>query len=180
MHPFKESNVEFFDENKIDANAIFILEPMVVIGLETFLYADELNLRFMFGGLSDAVSKPALFFQVGLKYKIFQVYRSCLAVGAGVAFYGREGRFLANGFKTEKNWYANGKWEYGIGGIGEIEYILVLAERHDLLFSLVYGYQPKAFSATLGYRFWVSTILKHPKKCGSCPFGKKTKLKWNK
>ena len=179
IHAFKEPNVDFF-ENKLDANARFVLEPTFVLGCETFVYDDALSLRFMVGGLGDAVSKPAAFLQIGMKYKLFQVYRSCLALGAGFVGYGRERRLENDGFAIEKGWHANGNWEYGIGGLGEIEYILVLAERHDLLFSLVYGLQQKTFSATIGYRFWISTHIKNPKKCGSCPFGGGSKgKKWH-
>ncbi|MDR2835070.1 MAG: hypothetical protein LBV69_02545 [Bacteroidales bacterium] len=179
IHPFNEPNNHLF-ENKIDANALFVVEPCVILGFETFVYDDALSLRFMFGGYGDAVSHPALFLQAGLKYKIFQVYRSCLAVGVGAMFHGRERWGNIETSVPVKGWATNGKWEYSIGVLGEIEYILVLAERHDLLFSVMYGLEHKTFSASIGYRFWISTNIRNPKKCGSCPFGGHSKgKKWH-
>lgn len=179
LHPFKEQNKVFF-ENKIDSNASFVVTPCVILSSETFIYSDELNVRFMLGGMSDAVSHAAMFFQAGLKYRFLQVYKSGFSIGAGVVFYGRECRLEENGFFPEKFWHKNGSWEYSIGGLGEFEYNLMLGDKHDLLFSLVYGFEPKSFTATVGYRFWLSTTIKHRKKCGSCPFGNSSKgKKWN-
>lgn len=176
FHPFKENNKKFF-ENKIDANALFVIEPCVILSSETFIYSDELNVRFMLGGMSDAVSHAALFFQAGLKYRLFQTYRSGFSIGAGVVFYGRESRLEDNGFYPEKFWGRNGTWEYSIGGLGEIEYNFMLSEKHDLLLSLMYGTEIKIFTIAVGYRFWLSTVIKNPKKCGSCPFGTGSKGK---
>lgn len=178
IHPFNEKNSHIF-ENKIDANGIFVSEPCLILGSETFLREDVFSLRFMLGGLSDAASKPAMFFHTGLKLRFFQVWRSSFAFGLGGNIYGRELWSNIDGYVKESGWSPNGNWEYKLGIMAEFEYVLLLAQRHDLTFSLIYGHQPREFTLTVGYRFWLSTTLKNPKPCGSCPFGKKSKKKWH-
>ena len=182
IHPFNEKNSHIY-ENKIDANGIFVTEPGLIFGVETFLREDYFSFRAMAGILSDAASKPAFFLHVGLKQRLFQVWRHSLAIGAGGNLYGREGWSTILGYEKENGWGVNGTWEYKVGIMAELEYIFFLGERHDILVSLLYGHQPRTFSFTIGYRFWLSTEIKHPKDCGSCPFqqkGKKKKIKWHK
>ena len=175
IHALNEKNQDLFDENKIDEKGIFVVEPCFMLGTETFLREDVFSLRFLIGGLSDAASQPAFFLHAGVKQRFTQVYRSAFAIGFGVNFYGRESWESLDGYKSEKGWSKNGSWEYKIGALAELEYMLMLSERHDLLFSAIFGLQPRTFGLTVGYRFWLSTTIKNPKGCGSCPFQQK---KW--
>ncbi|MDL2261936.1 hypothetical protein LJC11_00340 [Bacteroidales bacterium OttesenSCG-928-I21] len=177
IHPFKEKNSHLF-ENKLDENGVFVTEPCFIIGAETLLYDDVFSLRYLVGGLSDAASCPAAFLHLGLKYKFVQFWRNSFSIGAGVSFYGRKLWSSIDNYVDESFWAENGKWEYSLGPMAEIEYALLLGERHDITASLLYGHQNRTFTITLGYRFWLSTMIKHPKSCGSCPFsGKKNKKK---
>ena len=179
FHFFNEPNKNLY-ENKIDANATFVLEPCVIIGVETYLVSDILCFRANFGGLSDAMSKPGLFLQAGLKVRMFQVYRNSLSFGAGLMGYGHEcWNTVPNFNDSERGWLQNGKWEYSIGFLADLEYAIFLNDKSDLMFNITYGYQKKTFNFTIGYRYWLSSIIKHPIKCGSCPFTK-TNNKWKK
>jgi hypothetical protein len=177
IHPLNEKNSAIF-ENRFDENGVLVTEPCFIFGGETLLYDDIFSLRYLVGGMSDAASKPAFFLHFGAKYKFVQVWRSSLAFGIGANLYGRELWTTIDGYVPEKSWWQNGTWEYYAGPMVEIEYLFLLGERHDITLSLLYGHQPRTFSLTLGYRFWLSTEIKKPKGCGSCPFAKKSKKKY--
>ncbi len=177
MHFFNEPNKSNF-ENRIDSNSNFVFEPCVILGVETYLVSDILCFRGNLGGLSDAVSKPGLFLQLGLKVRLFQVYRNSLSIGVGFMGYGHECWNTLPNYVEQKGWAPNGKWEYSIGYLADLEYAIFLNDKSDLMFNISYGYQKKTFNFSVGYRYWLSSIIKHPIKCGSCPF---TKTKhWNK
>ena len=178
MHFFNEPNKTNF-ENKLDASATFVLEPCVILGFETYVVSDILCVRGHFGGLSDAISKPGLFLQIGLKVRLFQVYRNSLSFGAGFMGYGHECWGTVPNYEQESGWWQNGKWEYSVGFLADLEYAIFLNDKSDLMFNITYGYQKKTFNFTIGYRYWLSSIIKHPIKCGSCPFTK-TNNKWKK
>ncbi len=177
MHFFNEPNRHNF-ENKIDANGNFVLEPCVNFGVETYFVSDILCFRANFGGLSDAVSKPALFLQLGLKVRLFQVYRNSLSIGLGLMTYGHECWNTISNYEYQKGWVQNGSWEYSLGYLADLEYAIFLNDKSDIMFNLSYGYQKKTFNISVGYRYWLSSVIKHPIKCGSCPFTKKSKH-WN-
>ena len=178
FHFFKEPNKDIY-ENRIDANATFVLEPCAIFGVETYLVSDILCFRGNFGGLCDAMSKPGLFIQAGLKVRIFQIYRNSLSFGAGLMLYGHECWNTAPNYQYVGGWKQNGSWEYSAGFLADLEYALFLNDKSDLMFNITYGYQKKTFNFTIGYRYWLSSIIKHPIKCGSCPFTK-TNNSWKK
>ena len=178
FHFFNEPNKNLY-ENKIDANATFVLEPCVILGVETYLVSDILCFRANFGGLSDAISKPGLFLQAGLKVRMFQIYRNSLSFGAGLMGYGHECWSTVPNYQEVRGWKQNGKWEYSVGFLADLEYAIFLNDKSDLMFNITYGYQKKTFNFTIGYRYWLSSIIKHPIKCGSCPFTK-TNNSWKK
>lgn len=177
IHPFNEKNSHLF-ENRIDANGIFVTEPCFIFSFENFLRSDTFAWRGMFGFLSDAASKPALFLHLGIKQRLVQVWRNSLSIGIGGNIYGRESWTTIPHYETDLSWAKNGKWEYKIGFMAEIEYALFLNDKNDLTLSILYGHQPNTFTFTIGYKYWISSIIKHPKKCGSCPFSKTSKH-WN-
>ncbi|NLA23527.1 MAG: hypothetical protein GX879_01030 [Bacteroidales bacterium] len=169
IHGFSEPNRHLF-ENKIDAEAWFVTEPALMFSIETLIYDEILSLSFMPGFYNDAVSKPALFFAVSLKMRLFQSWRNSMYVSAGGSILGRERWETIHGYVYERGFKANGSWEYNVGPFAELEYVLMLNERNDLSFSTIFGHQQRTFTFSVGYRFWLSTIIKHPKKCGNCPF----------
>ncbi|MDD3740559.1 MAG: hypothetical protein PHH30_04895 [Bacteroidales bacterium] len=177
IHPFDEKNSHLF-ENRIDANGIFITEPCFILSYESFLRSDVFAIRGMVGFLSDAASKPAILIHLGAKQRLIQVWRNSLSIGIGGNIYGRECWDRIPHYETDNSWSENGKWEYKLGFMAEIEYALFLNDKNDLTLSILYGHQPNTFTFTIGYKYWISSIIKHPKKCGSCPFSKTSKH-WN-
>jgi hypothetical protein len=181
IHPFSEKNTHLF-ENSIDANGLLVAEPCLMFGIETFIREDYFSFRTIAGVLGDAASKPAFFLNFGLKQRLFQVWRHSLYIGGGPSLYGRNLWSTMDDYVVETGWSSNGNWEYKVGIFAELEYAIYISDRHDILASLIYGMQPRTFSLSLGYRFWLSTEIKHPKPCGACPFQtsgkKKKKKKW--
>ncbi len=176
VHPFEESNSHLF-ENRFDANGIFIFEPCLIFSYESYLLSDTFSWRGMFGGINDAASKPAIFFHLGVKQRIIQIWRNSFSIGLGGNLYGRDSWSTILGYVEENSWKANGDWEYKLGIMAELEYALFLNDNNDITISVLYGHQPNEFTFTVGYKYWFSSIIKHPRKCGSCPFQKEGK--WN-
>ncbi|MCK9254237.1 MAG: hypothetical protein GX793_05785 [Bacteroidales bacterium] len=177
IHPFNETNKHLFD-NKIDDKAIFVTEPFFLFSYESYLSGDSFAFRAMLGFLNDAAAKPALTLHIGLKQRLVQVWRNSFSIGAGANLYGRSLWSSIPGYVQENHWGANGSWEYKLGFMGELEYALFLNDKNDLTLSLLYGHQQNTFTFTIGYKYWISSIIKNPKKCGNCPF-QKTSKHWN-
>lgn len=171
IHPFNEKNSLLF-ENRIDANGIFITEPCFIFSFENFLRSDTFSWRAMFGFINDAASKPGILLHVGVKQRLFQVWRNSLSIGIGGNLYGRDSWTTIPLYVEDNSWSANGDWEYKVGFMAELEYALFINDRNDITLSALYGHQPNTFTFTIGYKHWLSSKIKHPKKCGSCPFEK--------
>jgi len=177
VHPFNEINSQLH-ENRIDANGNFVVEPCFILSYESFLYSDTFAWRGMFGFLSDAASKPAIIMHLGVKQRLVQIWRNSVSLCAGLNLYGRQLWRTIPGYVSDESWKVNGTWEYKPGFMAELEYALFLNDKNDLTLSLIYGHQPNTFTATIGYKYWFSSIIKNPPKCGTCPF-QKTNKHWN-
>lgn len=174
IHPFTETNLHLF-ENKIDANGLFIIEPCLILGYDNFILEDILSWRCKLGFLNDAAAHPAFLLHLGLKQRIIQIWRNSFAVGLGLNLHGRESWSNITGYIPESNWKKNGDWEYKFGLLCEIEYSFFINDKNDITISGIYGHQHKTFTFTIGYKYWLSSTIKHPRKCGSCPFGNGSK-----
>jgi hypothetical protein len=173
-HPFDEPNRRLFDNN-IDANKTFIVEPLIMVSIETMLRDDSFSWRVMPGIYLDAAAKPAFFINAGLKLRLFQAWRHSFHFSAGGSLLGRELWSTYSNYVDEPGFSKNGSWEYKFEPFGELEYTMFLGKQSDLTCSVIYGHQRRTFTFTIGYRYWLSTILKHPSNCGSCPFQKSDK-----
>lgn len=170
-HPFSEPNRHLFDNN-IDANKTFVVEPLLMVSIETMIRDDSFSWRIMPGIYSDAASKPAFFFHAGLKLRLFQTFRHSFHFAAGGSLLGRRRWDSYSDYVPESGFSANGTWEYRLEPMGELEYTLMINQQNDFTASIMYGHQHKSFTFTLGYRYWLSSSIKHPSNCGSCPFQK--------
>ncbi|HOE04601.1 MAG TPA: hypothetical protein PLZ52_05250 [Bacteroidales bacterium] len=169
LHPFSEPNRHLF-ENKIDAEAWFVTEPLFMVSIETLLREDTFSWRIMPGFYSDAVSKPALFLNLSLKLKLIQSWRNSIYISAGGSILGRQKWNTIPGYVEQGGFTENGTWEYRLGPFAELEYGFFINDNSDFTISAMFGHQHNTFTFTVGYRYWLSTVIKHPAKCGSCPF----------
>ena len=170
FHPFKTENRSLFDENAIDANTQWIVEPGLMLSIETYIRGTQLSWRFMPGFYNDATAQPALFFHLGLKLRLFRIYRSSLDIAIGPTYNFRETWTQWDGYVPEADYNLNGNWENMIYLLGELEYKFFLADHWDITTSVMYGHSWQTFTFTLGVRYWLTTKIKHPIGCGSCPF----------
>lgn len=171
-HPFESPNKPQLYENSIDANANWVVEPNLMVSIETYLRGTKLSWRVMPGFYSDVISQPAMFIHVGLKYKFLQIWRSSFDIAVGPTLNFREDWNQVPDCIPEGNYNLNGKWENKIDVLAELEYKYFLSDRLDVTSSILYGHSYQTFTFTVGLRFWMSTTIKHPIDCGSCPFDK--------
>ncbi len=169
-HPFTSPNKPHLYENKIDANGNWVVEPCVMLSIETYLRGTKLSWRFMPGFYSDVLSQPAMFFHLGIKYNFLQIWRSSFDIAVGPTLNIRQDWHKVPGYIPESSYKLNGNWENQINFIAELEYKYFLTDRIDLTSSILYGHEWKTITATFGFRYWLSTTIKHPINCGSCPF----------
>lgn len=174
IHPFETPNRHLF-ENRLDAEAWFVTEPFFMVSIETLIYSDTFSWRFMPGFYSDAASKPAICLNFALKYKLLQSWRNSVYIVVGGSILGRDQWKTIPGYVFEPGFTENGSWEYRICPLVELEYGFFINDNSDLTLSGMFGHQYKSLTFTVGYRYWLSTIIKHPPKCGSCPFEKADK-----
>ncbi len=169
IHPFNEPNSILF-ENKIDENGIFVIEPSLLLYYENYIIGDAFSWRGMFGLLVDAVSKPGYTAHIGIKQRLFQVWQNSLSIGLGGNIYGRERWGTIRDYIPDNTWTVNGDWEHKFGIMAELEYSSRFGDRSEFTLSLSYGHQPNVFALAFGYKFWISSEIRKPRKCGSCPF----------
>lgn len=169
-HPFESPNKPHLYENSIDGNGNWVVEPNAIVSLETYLRGTKLSWRLMSGFYSDALSQPAMFVHLGLKYQFLQIWRSSFDIAVGPSLNFREDWNKVPGGISEGDYKLNGNWENNFSLLAELEYKFYVSDRIDLTASALYGYSYETFTFTFGVRYWLSTTIKHPIKCGSCPF----------
>ncbi len=81
-HGFETPNRVLY-ENALHANKQWVVEPAVMVSVETYLRGTQLSWRFMPGFYVDAAAQPAMFFHAGLKLRILQIFRSSFDIAAG-------------------------------------------------------------------------------------------------
>ncbi|HOY38707.1 MAG: hypothetical protein KBB11_04270 [Bacteroidales bacterium] len=171
VHPFSTPNRHLF-ENRIDSEAWFVTEPLLMVSIESLIKSDYFSWRIMPGFYSDAASKPGFFFNAALKFRLFQSWRNSLHVAVGGSIVGRQLWNTIPGYVYESGFKTNGTWEYRICPFAELEYAFFLHDKGDITCSVLYGHQHETFTFSLGYRIWLSTVIKHPAHCGTCPYEK--------
>ena len=169
IHPFDTKNSHLY-HNIIDANGIFNVEPMLMVPIETFIRGDFFSWRVAPAFIVDAVGNPAFTIHLGLKNRLVQIWRNSIAISYGGNLYGREIWRTIPYYDQDDSWAQNGSWEYKLGFMIELEYAFYINDNNDITLSLLYGHQEETFTFTLGYRYWLSNIIKNPRKCGTCPF----------
>ncbi|MGM0651124.1 MAG: hypothetical protein ACQES1_11550 [Bacteroidota bacterium] len=169
FHPLDTQNRDLF-ENALDANAQWVVEPNVMLSVETYLRGTQLSWRFMPGFYVDAAAQPAMFFHVGIKYRFLQILRSSFDIAVGPTYNFREDWHKVPGYKPEGSFNLNGNWENKFYLLGELEYKFFLSDHFDITTSVMYGHEWETFTFTLGVRYWLTTVIKHPINCSSCPF----------
>lgn len=171
IHPGDNPNAALY-ENSLSPSGTLVVEPSIWLGMEYFLREDYFSIIFYQGFLSDAAARSAGFTFIGFKRRFWQVYRNSFYIEFGTTYSFRENWNTLASYIPEENYTGNSKWQtkwiYFSGGL---TYNFYLTKKNDLSLSAFYGHYDKTFTFTLGYRYWFSTVFKHPKPC-KCPFDK--------
>ncbi len=176
FHPGSNPNVALY-ENKLSQNGSMVAEPSLWLGFEIFLREDHTSIELYQGFLSDAAARSAGFTFIGFKRRIFMLKKSDFYAEIGTTFSFRQNWAELSGYISQNNYSGSGKWQnkwiYVGGGLSWYYY---LTKKHDISLTAFYGHYDNTITFMVGYRYWFSTIFKHPKPC-NCPFDKYKKNK---
>ena len=168
VHPFGNPNLPLY-ENALDAKGNLSAEPGLTFSYETFVRDNWLSFQFSTSIFSDAAGQMAGFTDITFRMLFFHKWRSSFYIGAGPGLnYRNSWTRLTYGditYSPEANYYVDGNWEILPTVIGKLEYDVFLGRKSDLSFGVYYGHSFKTFTLGLGYRYWISTKVKHTKPC---------------
>jgi hypothetical protein len=100
---------------------------------------------------------------------IYHKWRSSFYLGVAPALiYRNSWKILESSkikYHPEAKYTTDGIWEVLPFVIGKFEYDIFVGRNSDLNFGLMYGASYNTFAISLGYRYWISTKVRFPKKC---------------
>jgi hypothetical protein len=168
VHAFEKPNFQLY-ENPIDAEGNVCTEPGLSLSYESFVSENRASFQLTQAIFADAAGQMAGFTEVSFRRLIFHKWRSNIYLGVGPALtYRNTWANLSYGsivYEPEGNYYKDGNWEIMPYVIGKLEYDVFIGNKSDLMLGVIYGHSYKTFTATLGYRYWISTKVKHSKGC---------------
>lgn len=168
VHAFEKPNFQLF-ENALDAQGNLCAEPGLNLSYETFVSENRASFQFSQAIFADAAGQMAGFTEISFRRLIFHKWRSSIYLGVGPALtYRNTWANLSYGsivYEPETKYYNDGNWEVMPYVIGKLEYDVFIGNKSDLMLGIFYGHSYKTFAATLGYRYWISTKVKHSKNC---------------
>ena len=159
-HPFSDVNRELYKENKIDANANFIVEPGIIIGMEKYIRGNFLSLQLLSGMYSDAAAMQAGFTSLSFRRQFYHKYKHHFSASLGGALLYRKDWHSITAYRPVEDFNLNGKWQNKWTFTSELNYNYYITKRLDIELSFLYGHQYKTFTPTLGIRFWVNPDVK--------------------
>jgi len=168
VHPFEKPNLKLY-ENAIDANGNVCTEPGLNLSYEFFVSENRVSFQFTQSIFADAAGQMAGITEFSFRRLFFHKWRSSMYLEIGAALtYRNSWSKLSHGnivYIPETKYYKNGNWEVLPSVIGKYEYDFYIGNKSDIIFGILYGHSYKTFTATLGYRYWLSTKVKHSKGC---------------
>jgi hypothetical protein len=165
-------------ENKLDSNGIFNFEPGAFLSFEIYYRENYSSVKITQGFYSDAAAQPAGMTYVGLRRRFFHKGRNQWAFSLGPVLTYRKSWSLISGYIPQTGYAKDGKMEFKLWGVFNIDYNYYLTARSDLSLSFVYGYSANdSYTITAGYRYWFNIYIKHPKKCNCGENYKRKKIK---
>lgn len=178
-HLFEKPNYKLY-ENSLDAEGNLCAEPGLNLSYETFVSENRASFQISQAFFADAAGQLAGFTEISFRRLIFHKWRSNIYLGVGPALtYRNTWANLSYGsiiYQPEAKYYHDGNWEVMPYVIGKLEYDVFIGNKSDIMLGVYYGHSYKTFTASLGYRYWISTKVKHSKGC-DCKNKYKKKLK---
>lgn len=169
---YKQSEYKTLFENNIDDNGRFVFAPGLLFSYEYCILEFDHALKFTQGLYFDLAAQPNMFTQVLYRNRLTKVWRHTFTFGVGPALYYRSSWSRFSDYKDHGDLYLYKNWEYRLIPLScELEYDFYINNKSDVSFALHY-HQPKTISVTLGYKYWISTKIKHKKKCSTCYYNR--------
>jgi hypothetical protein len=168
VHAFEKPNLALY-ENSLDADGNLCAEPGLLFSYETFVSDNRASFEFSTAIFADAAGQMAGFTEIAFKRLIFHKWRSSMYLSVGPALtYRNSWSRLTYGsisYTPETKYWVDGNWELLPTIIAKYEYDIFLGRNSDIKLGIYYGHSYKTFTATLGYRYWLSTKVKRTRKC---------------
>ena len=168
VHLFKKPNLALY-ENSLDAEGNLCAEPGLNFSYESFISDNRVAVELSTAIFADAAGQMAGFTKIALKRLFFHKWRSSMYISVGPALTYRNSWSRLNygtvTYTPEAKYYVDGNWEILPTIIGKFEYDLFLGRRSDVKLGIYYGNSYKTFTASLGYRYWITTKVKRTRKC---------------
>ena len=161
IHPFDKPYYLDY-ENNLTGDGTFNVEPLAILSYEAFFLEDYWSLDFTQGFVSDAGARSAGFTSVFVKRRVYRKWRNFIYASVGTTLSYRQ---TWNDYAYKGNDY----WQMKPMLSAMIEYDFLLGDRSDLSVAAIYGHYNETFTFTIGYRFWINTIIRNPRNC-ECPF----------
>lgn len=176
VHPFDRPNLQVY-ENALDKDGYFCAEPGLILSYETFVHENVASFQFSQAVFADAAGQLAGFTEVSFRRVLFHKWGSTIYIGTGPTLTYKKSWELAfpNKYIPEGGYTNYGTWQVKPWFIAKMEFDFYIGKKSDIMLGVIYGHEYNTFTATLGYRHWISSKVKHTKKCncGSDKYKKK-------
>ncbi|MBI4646679.1 MAG: hypothetical protein HY738_08855 [Bacteroidia bacterium] len=164
----KRSEYSMLFENNIDKAGHWIFEPGLLLSYEYYVLEYDHSVRFQQGVLLDIAAQPCGYTQIYYRMRVWKVWRNSVNFGIGPEIYYRASWNRFADYKDHGDMDIIGNAEYRLMPFSaELEYDYYLSNRSDFSISVAYN-QPFTITLAVGYKFWISTKIKHKRKCSTC------------
>lgn len=169
FHPEHWEQDPLIFQNKISKDGSVTAEPGYQISYQKFIHLTILSFELRQGLHADAAGLLAGHLAADLRWKFFHNGRSAFSISLGPVYAIRQHWnayhvYVDDGVYNNKNDFQD-KWMLG----GELEYDILVGNRHDITVSLQYNNAYNNITFALGYRFWISPFVNmREDNCTSC------------
>lgn len=164
VHPYAKPNLLVY-ENALDKDGLFCAEPGLILSYETFVWQNTTSFQFSQSIYADAAGQMAGFTEIAFKKLFFHKWRSSFYLAVGPSMTYRKSWERLDYYVSEGDYVNYGTWQVKPWVIAKLEYDLFIGNHSDISFGFIYGHEYNTFTASLGYRYWISSKVKHAKGC---------------
>ncbi|NCO56213.1 MAG: hypothetical protein GW876_12545 [Bacteroidetes bacterium] len=164
LHPFAKPNLQVY-ENALDIDGLFCVEPGLILSYEAFVWENTVSFQFSQSIYADAAGQMAGFTEISFRRLFFHKWRSSLYIAIGPTMTYRKSWVFLDGYVEEGGYTKYGTWQVKPWFIGKLEYDFYVGNHSDIQLGFIYGHKYNTFTASLGYRYWISSKVKHSKGC---------------
>ncbi len=164
FHSFEKPNLLIY-ENALGKKGLFCVEPGLILSYETFIWENSMSFQFSQSIYADAAGQMAGFTEISFRKLFFHKWRSSLYLAVGPTMTYRKSWERLEHYVPEGDYTNYGSWQVKPWFIGKLEYDFYIGNHSDIQLGFIYGHEYNTFTASLGYRYWISSKVKHSKGC---------------